>query len=382
MILWIAMGVAAAVAAAAALAPLFAGRRSGEAPDPAAIYRDQLRELESEIDRGLVSPSDAEAARVEISRRLLHASRDDETGAGSGRGWTWAAASLIVVAPVAAVGMYVFLGSPSLPDQPLAAREAAPTEQADFPTLIARVEDHLAENPDDGRGWEVVAPAYLRMGRFSDAAEAFANASRILGATAGRETNYGEALVWQNQGLVDEEARAAFQRAVAQDPSQVRARFYLARALEQEGATDEAIAAWRELLADAPGSGAPWVDAARTALAGLTGETPPIATPQTATPPRGPDAETIAAAAEMSAEDRQVMIEGMVESLAARLEESPGDAEGWARLIRSYVVLDQRSEAAASLEKAQAALQADAEGTALVLSAARALGLVQPGAAE
>lgn len=377
MILWIAMGVAAAAATAAALAPLFSGRDAGEGPDPAAIYRDQLRELESEIERGLVSPSDAEAARVEISRRLLHASRDD-VHSGSGKGWTRAAAGLIVAAPVAAVGIYVFLGSPSLPDRPLAAREAAPTEQADFPTLIARVEAHLEENPDDGRGWEVVAPAYLRMQRFGDAAEAFANASRLLGATAVRETNYGEALVWQNRGLVDEEARAAFQRAIALDSGQVRARFYLARALEQEGAIDEAIAAWRDLLADAPAGGAPWVSTAAAALAALTGEAPPEAP----VGPPGPDAEAIAAAVDMSSEDRMAMIRGMVDSLAVRLEDSPDDAEGWARLIRSYVVLDQRDEAAASLERAQAALAEDAQGMALVLSTARDIGLVQPGAAE
>jgi cytochrome c-type biogenesis protein CcmH len=370
MLLWIAMAVLAAAVSLAVLAPLYRGRGTGPSEDPAlAIYRDQLAEIDRDLGRGLIGPDEAEAARTEIARRLIRAGEaPDQAGTPeiSGR-WQWWAAAVIAM-PVAALGLYIFIGSPDLPDQPLAARLTEPLENQDIATLMSRVEAHLAANPEDGEGWQVVAPVYMQLARYDDAVRAYANVSRILGSTPEREANLGEAIVAANRGVVTNEASAVFERARALDPDAVKPRFFLALALTQEKREDEAVAAWRGLLAGAAPN-APWADFARQQLADLGAEAPPTAP--------GPTTEDMAAAAELSPEDRLAMIEGMVGSLAARLEADPGDVDGWARLIRSYMVLDRPQDASAALGEARVALAGDAEKLAQVNAFAENLGVVE-----
>jgi cytochrome c-type biogenesis protein CcmH len=273
----------------------------------------------------------------------------------------------IVAMPLLALGLYLTVGSPHLPDQPLGARLNASPQDQDIATLIARVEAHLAANPEDGRGWETLGPVYIRLGRNDDAVRAFANALRLLGATAEREANVGEAITRANGNVVTAEARAAFERAQALDEEAIRPRFYLAVALDQEGRKEEAIAAWRDIL-DGASPDAPWAEVARQALTRLEGAPP-------AQP--GPSAEDVEAAESLSAEERTDMISGMVASLAARLEANPQDAEGWARLIRSYMVLDREAEARGALEKARNAVGSDTEKLAIVENEARRAGLME-----
>ncbi len=106
------------------------------------------------------------------------------------------------------------LGSPDLPGQPLAARRDAPPEQRSIAELVGQVEAHLEQNPEDGRGWEVIGPVYMRLGRYDDAVKARRNALRLLGATAEREADLGEALTGAANGIVTAEAKAAFERAL------------------------------------------------------------------------------------------------------------------------------------------------------------------------
>jgi cytochrome c-type biogenesis protein CcmH len=265
--------------------------------------------------------------------------------------------------PFAALALYLVLGSPELPGEPLAARLNAPTQQQDVATLVARVEDHLKQSPDDGKGWEIVAPVYMRLGRPEDAAQAYANVIRILGSTAEREADRGEALVAAARGTVSADAHAAFDRANRLDPAALRPRFYLALALGQDGKRDEAIAAWQGLLAGAP-EDQPWVKVARAELAKLEAGTAP-----------GPTGADVAAAGNMPPEQRLAMIEGMVGSLAAKLEENPADGEGWARLLRSYMVLGRPDDAKTALAKARTALAANAAVLADVNRAAKEAGV-------
>jgi cytochrome c-type biogenesis protein CcmH len=234
--------------------------------------------------------------------------------------------------------------------------------------LLDRVEQHLAANPDDLRGWQVVAPVYVRVGRDADAVTAFGNILRLAGSDVRTEGDFGEALVRANQGLVGADARAAFERALADDPKDVRARFYLALGDGQAGRKDEAAAALRSLIAEAP-PGATWTDGIRQVLAQI--EARPAATGA------GPTAEDVEAAEGMSAGDRSTMIESMVAQLADRLQAEPNDAEGWARLVRSYMVLGRESDARAALEDARTALAGAADKLALVENEARATGLIQ-----
>jgi cytochrome c-type biogenesis protein CcmH len=248
------------------------GRRAGavaaaRAAD-VAVYRDQLAELERDRARGLIAESEAEAARVEVSRRLLGAAEaDGEDAPAAGALSRRRIAAVIVLAgiPITAGALYLSLGSPELPAAPLAARLAKPPEQQDLALLVQRIENHLARNPADGRGWEVLAPVYLSVGRFDDAVQARANALRLLGATAAREADLGEALTLQARGVVSADARAAFARAVALDANNAKALFFLGLAAEQEGKHADAREIWGRLAASAPPDD-PWLGASRQRL--------------------------------------------------------------------------------------------------------------------
>ena len=269
MLQWIAMAVLTAAASLAVLAPLYrTGRARRSAGGTAAIYRDQFDEIDRDLARGVVGDADADAARTEIARRLIKAADDTEPGI-SGRPADLRMATIVGagVIPLAAVALYLAVGAPGAGDAPLAARMQAPVVEQDVAMLVARVEARLAAAPEDGDGWAVIAPIYARLGRHADAATAYANAIRILGATADREAALGEAITEANEGVVTPEARRAFERARAFDPQAIRPRFFLAVALGQNGDAPAAIAAWERLLADAPADGAAWVAAARAELA-------------------------------------------------------------------------------------------------------------------
>ncbi len=372
--LWIAMAVLAAAASLSVLVPLYrsSGDRRSERAQALAIYRDQLGEVDRDVDRGVIAKGEAEAARTEIARRLIRAGDEARDDAGAGGARTRRAATVVGIAmPLAALALYLFIGSPELPGEPLAARLNAPIEQQDIATLVARIEAHLAANPDDGQGWEVVAPVYMRLGRFDDAVKAYGNVVRLLGATADSESNLGEAMVSANGGVVNADAKAAFERAEKLDAKSIRPRFYLALALGQEGRTADAVAAWTALLDGAPDN-AQWVSVARAELAKLQGGTAPASG---ATATAGPTQADIKAAGDMKPEDRLAMIEGMVAQLAAKLDANPADGEGWARLVRSYMVLNRPDDAKAALAKARIALAADAAALAGVNEAAKTAGV-------
>ncbi len=356
MLLWTLIVLLTAAAIVAVLAPLrHAPRAAASDAHARQVYRDQLDELERDKAEGRVSAADAEATRAEIARRLI--ALDSEPDAEPQTAGSPALRRTILVAAVAGIpalsfSLYVMLGAPNLPGAPLSARLEAPSGSSDIEVLVARTEQHLARNPEDGRGWEVIAPVYLRLGRPDDSVRAFRNAIRILGSTAGREIRLGEAIWAAENGIVTADARAAFEEAHRLDPAAPQPRFFLAIAAQQEGNTDEARQWLNALLADTPAD-ASWRPAVVAALAelGVT-DIPPGTQPETpAEAPRGPSEADVAAAQQMSSEDRMAMIEGMVSGLAARLESEPDDAEGWIRLIRSYVVLGQ-SDAAADAARA------------------------------
>ena len=253
--------------------------------------------------------------------------------------------------PVFAGGLYVTLGSPDLPGQPQASRSAAPIGQDSVAELVARVEAHLESNPDDGRGWEVLAPVYARANRYADAVKARRNALRLLGASAEREAGLGEALAGAAGGVVTTEAKEAFERALGLDANEFRARYYLGLAAEQDGRRDDAVAIWKALLASVPAD-LPVADFLRQSLARID----PTAATAAPPAPRGPSAEDVAAAAELSPEQRTAMVRGMVERLADRLKQESSDVEGWLRLLRAYMVLGEPDKARDAAGDARRAL--------------------------
>jgi len=353
MILWIIFASMTAAAILAVLWPL--GRKAAAVGggNDLAVYQDQLEEIGRDRSAGLIGQAEAEAARVEVSRRLLAAADAQATAqptAGAAqslrRRRTAAIAALIVLA-LMPVGFYLVLGSPNVPGQPAFARvKAAPGNQS-IEALVGQVEAHLAKSPNDGPGWEVIAPVYLRLGRFDDAVTARRKALALNGETATRDADLGEALVAAANGVVTDEAKHVFDSAVERDPHEAKARYFLGLADEQDGNRAGAAARWRAMLEEAP-AGAPWVGFVRAALGRVTGEPVPEA--------QGPSEADVATAANMNDEQRVEMIRGMVGRLSDRLHAQGGDVEGWLRLVRAYAVLGDRDKAKGAAVEARRAL--------------------------
>ncbi|TMI99737.1 MAG: c-type cytochrome biogenesis protein CcmI [Alphaproteobacteria bacterium] len=362
MTLWFLFALMTAAAIFAVLWPL--GRRRGLGPrggSDLAVYRDQLDEIVRDRAAGLIGEAEAEAARVEVSRRLIAAADAAKPDAAPLAGATFrrraAALAVLIALPALAAALYLKLGSPQLPDQQLASRATTPMQNRTLDTLVAQVEDHLAQNPNDGRGWEVVAPVYMRLGRFDDAVKARRNALRLSGASAAREADLGESLMAAANGVVTDDAKAAFERALAYDPKYSKARFFLGVAAYQDGQGSKAADIWRDMLKDA-GPDSPWIGMVREALASVGAPSEPASAQQ---PASGPSAEDIAASEQMKPEDRNAMVRGMVDRLADRLKRDGSDLEGWLRLMRAYMVLGERDRALSALADARRALGHDTD---------------------
>jgi cytochrome c-type biogenesis protein CcmH len=346
---------------------------SNDAASDLAVYRDQLAELDHEAARGVLSAEDVAAARLEISRRML-ARADQDTAPPLQAAAMPALAPLLaaVGVPLFGLGFYLLSGLPSMPDQPRAGRTNVAVEKADVGQLIARVEQRIAEAPDDGRGWEVIAPVYLKQGRFVDAILAYNNAIRLLGETVPRLAGLAEAHIKAANGVINDPAKATYNRILALEPGRVEPRFWLAMALEQDGQLKQAAAAYRALLETAPAD-APWRQPVRERLAVVDPSSK--APPAPAMPPRGPTADDVAAAGQMTPEARTQMIAGMVAGLEQRLAGDGRDADGWQKLIRAYMVMGNKDKARIALRNAQAALTGNKGGLAAVNAAAKELGV-------
>ena len=440
--IWLFFGALGLVAAGVLLWGLLRrpGAAAARAEHDLEVFRAQLRELEREVEAGLVDAGESEAARIEIQRRMLAAdgAREGRRGAGTPRSG-WAVPVVVSVAvPGAAFALYLVLGSPQTPSVPFAGRAGTGTTQTagapaqqmvpDVETMMARLQQRLAENPDDLQGWVTLGQSLLVMGRHDEAVRAYDQAIVLDDGVAFLHAARGEALIRAANGAITEAARAAFQRALALDASDTRARFYTAVAKEQDGDRAGALDGLVALL-DSAAPDASWYTGVREHAAALAtdmgldpdavlpparavADAPPQVSPATAAErlaarleanpkdyqgwialaevraalgdregaraaldrgaevyegapfvlqqfrqtasalgldgteaPRGPSAEDIEAAGEMSAEDQQAMIRGMVESLAERLQDAPDDPEGWRMLARSYGVLGEAEKA-------------------------------------
>jgi cytochrome c-type biogenesis protein CcmH len=366
MTLWFVLALMTAAAIFAVLWPL--GKRTQAASgSDIEVYRDQLAELDRDRANGLIGEREAEAARVEISRRLIAAADSvaSPQAAGSARRRRATAIAALVLLPIGAATLYLVLGSPQLPGQPQATRVDNPAEQRSFEALVAKVEAHLEANPEDARGWEVVSPVYMRLGRFDDAVKARRNVLRLLGANGSREADLGEALTGAANGIVTADAKAAFQRALEFDSYDFRSRYFIGLSAEQDGKRKEAAALWSELLAEAPPD-ALWVGLVRESLSRVDAYAPV---------PKGPSVDDVAASSELSPEQRTEMVGGMVDRLAERLSREGSDVEGWLRLVRAYMVLGDRDKAINAANDARKALAGEPDKLRQVEELAAGLGL-------
>ncbi len=194
-----------------------------------AFYRDQIAEIDAEFERGGLDRDQAQAAKALAGRRLLAVAPEEAAAGSSARARKIAAAIALVAIPALALGLYDKIGHPDLPDMPLEARMAAPPTQQDFAAVVARMEAHIKAHPDDARALELMAPVYLRMGRFDDAVNARRKIIELRGETPQRLVEYAEALAYANDGTIPPEAETQLQRALKLDPKNAGAR-YLSRA--------------------------------------------------------------------------------------------------------------------------------------------------------
>ncbi|MEX6505607.1 c-type cytochrome biogenesis protein CcmI [Jiella sp. M17.18] len=384
---WVIAAVMTAAVTLAVLWPLMRSRSetaATRADHDVEVYASQLRELEADVERGTMAESEAETARAEIGRRLLKAAEKARAAKARrlGQGWRRPAMlaailAVVLIIPALTTTLYTIYGGRALPDEPLAARTTPPGSDMSMDQIVAAAEKRLRDNPNDGKGWDLLAPVYLQIDQPKKAETAYRNAIRLLGPTASREGGLGEAIAQVAGGEVTDEAKAAFERALKINPDYLPAQFFLALDASQEQRAADAEARWSKLIAASP-KNAPWMQIAQAGLAdarmrqgkssGLPDGATASAAPQPGAPAGaaqgpagapGPTASDMAAAASMSAKDRQAMIESMVAQLADRLQQNPNDVEGWKRLIRSYSVLGQPEKAAAAYDKAQRSFAAD-----------------------
>jgi cytochrome c-type biogenesis protein CcmH len=374
---WIVAGLLTAAVVTLLARPLM--RKSGATDTGGtdlAVYRDQLAELERDRSRGLIEAEQASSMETEISRRMLTAARAAQPVVATATPSRILTVVIAILVPLAGLGIYLSVGQPDLPGQPLAGRTI---QQGEDPVkLVAQVTEirkRLKMDKDDLDRWVMVGEAYEKLGQPRQAVESFRIAKQIAPDDPGISAALGEALINADGGAVGEEARKLFESIPKDSGVQPEARYYLAMAAAQAGDMKTALKGWQTLLADSPAD-APWIESTRNRIAvaaqamGLdpakeTPEPKPAANVTADEGPLegGPDTAEGQAIKQMAPGQQQRMIEGMVARLADRLQANPDDPEGWRKLARAYQVMGLAAKANDATKQAEAAEARAASGT-------------------
>lgn len=379
MMFWI-VTAAMAVIAAAILILATARRRSYSEPVAAydlKVYRDQLAEVERDLARGVVDEADAERVRTEIARRILAAdaasnsmSGADPVKASSAHPVVWVLVVLIVLGGSGYT--YWQLGAPGYGDLALAdrieaaeaLRQARPSQataeasiaDADLPPfpqgneeyadLVQRLRGVIAERPNDAEGHRLLAVSERNLGNFAEARAAYDRYVTLQGdkATPAEFADLADMMVLAAGGYVSPEAESALSIALRGDPGNGPARYYWGLMMAQTGRPDQAFRIWDSLLRQGPAD-APWIAAIQEQIDDMALRAGVNYAQPTPGPGRGPTAEDIEAAGEMSASERLEMIEGMVAGLSGRLSSEGGTYQEWGQLISALGVLGRYEDA-------------------------------------
>jgi cytochrome c-type biogenesis protein CcmH len=405
MILWTILTVLAAITAAVLTIPLVRRQeaRADARTATIAVLRDQLADVDVQLAGGSIPPGDAEGLRIEIKRRMLAAGHivEDASKTLGSRALAGVAVGLAALVGLAAVGLYSSTGQPESGGATAAPNAAAVPQNTEVAGLVGALEAKMSANPQDPVGWRMLGWSYFQTDRFADAATAYGKAVALNPQGEGFQSAYGEALTLAANGNVTDAARQAFEKAVARDRNDARARFFLGEAKQQAGDAAGAITDWLALLA-VSATDAPWVPQLRGSIeaaakaagldvtarlaavkqpasGGATVSAPPMPGAVTAgvagVGVPGPSAAQVADAQGMAPADQQAMIAGMVERLATRLADNPKDEAGWLRLLRARVVLGDKSATARARDDALKAFSGDPAATARIRAAAREAGV-------
>ena len=325
-----------------------------------AVYRDQLKELDRDLARGVLSAAEAKSARLEIQRRLLAADGRSSGPLRAGRSPLLAAGITGFVLIVAGT-LYLRLGSPALPDVPFASRSDNPavvqaSNHIDMKDAALKLRARLDADPNNADGWVLYARTESMLGDYAAAKNAYGRAMELGQKGPDVLASYGEMLVLSEQGIVSPAAKQAFEQARAVDSKNDVARYYLALADAQAGEVKRAIAGWSSLAADIPQDSPmrPEIER-RVAEAAQSGGIAAPTLPKGTTPQApSPEEAAMQAAAQLPEAQRKEMISGMVAQLAAKLKSDPKDLQGWLQLGRSYAVMGERDKAADAYQHAAA----------------------------
>ena len=337
-----------------------------------AVYRDQLAEIERDIERGVLSTEQANAARIEVQRRILNADqriKARERGATSGIGKPSLriySALAIVLFLIGGFGLYLDLGSPDMPDRPIASRadEINAIQQAEsinsdrlaaLNRAVSDLSQKLIADPENLKGWELLGASLMALGRPVEAQTAFLEAVKLSDRDGDYLAMYAESLIRGDNGQINAIARGVLKEAATTQSGDPRIQYYLGLADAQDGNIAAAVDRWIALANSAPADAA-WLpmvvarikDAALAQGIDIEGRLDVAK----AAPSDGPSQDDVAAAQQMTPEERQDMINSMVDGLADRLDGNPDDPEGWARLMQAYMVLGKQDKAQAAYQKA------------------------------
>ena len=396
--IWIVSGLMACAVIFVILRAIFAVPAATKASElDVLVYKDQLQSLDSDLERGVVTAGEAEAARLEISRRLLAADKRAQSEVtADARGVSKLALAVMAVFLLGgSFGLYGLMGSPKLPDQPLAARQEAariarfnrpnqataeaeiatlelPREEvpADYLELIKNLRETMAFRADDAEGWKLLALHEARIGNLAAAWRAKDRVITLLGdaATAADYADLAEFMIIATNGYVSVEAEGALASALKRNAKSPRARYYSGLALSQNGRPDVAYRMWIGLLEEGPDD-APWIPLIRDQIGAVARAAGIRITDRNAP---GPSAQQVEAAGDMTVEERQEMIRGMVAGLAERLATNGGAPNEWARLIRAYGTLGEMAKASTIWNEAREVFGENAEAMAVLREAAQA----------
>ena len=363
--IWILIAIAAALVLAALLWPLLKAPTVAQdrAAYDLAVFQDQLKEVEKDVARGVLTAAEAGAARLEIQRRMVAAVKAPaaNVSADNPRSRKLTAAALGIAVPVLAIGVYLAVGQPSNPNPQVVAHDE---DDAQIARMVDQLAAKVAANPNDPDGVLLLARTYREMGRYDEAAKMFAQLAKLK-PDADAYSSYAEMAIAAANGQIDKDTHDALVKALTLDRTEPKARFYLGLEQAEQGNAQNAIAIWRELTASAPPdtSWLPMVRQQMAQVAQAAGIPPMSVQPKhpldilaqgvtaTAQAAPAPAPATQPDAGGFTPEQRQ-MIEGMVGGLAARLQQNPDDYNGWMMLGRSYTVLKRLDDAAGAYEKA------------------------------
>jgi len=360
MLFWISTLILLVVASLCVLLPLAGKQQVNEDDVPSSLdfFKEQIRQLDSEIEQQKKPSLALLSERAEVARRMLKEARRGkrETKNRTSKRGQVATVSICAVlgVPALTLALYATLGAGGQADYPLSARKNLSLAEQPVEDLVQRAETHLATNPDDTKGWTLLADVYGRLNKPLDRARALRQLVRIEGETPELLSDLGEALTIIGGNIVPAEARTMFEKALAEKPSLIKPNIYIALALDQEGKPESALKIW-EGLATLNQSDPRWAKLASDQIQKLREKTG-------LQEPAQPGIDEINA---------------MVASLADRLSEQDGTVREWSRLMRSYIVLDEPVKASLALDSARKQFVSEPENLQKINQLAKQLGVAE-----